>query len=80
MYVSVIYHNDKIKAYSGRGYTYKTELPLVSGDKVLVPVGTSEEKRAMVLDVDLPESSINPEWADKIKEIVKCDEEGKQNG
>ena len=47
MYIKVVYYNEKLKGYSGRGYTYKTDLELKEGDKVLVPVGNEQEgKRA----------------------------------
>lgn len=75
MYVSVIYYSEKNNGYCGRGYTYKTELPLKVGDKVLVPVGNDvESKRAMVVDVDLPDSAVDPAWADKVKSITQYDQ------
>ena len=72
MYVSVVYYNDRIGGYSGRNYTYRTNMNLKSGDKVMASVG-SENKRAMVIAVDIPESEIDPAWADKIKEITSYD-------
>lgn len=75
MYVKIIYYNERSHGYGGRGYTYRTELPLKIGDKVLVPVGREQEgKRALVIDIDLPDSEIDPAWADKVKEIAQYDQ------
>ncbi len=74
MNIKVIYYNEKIRGYSGRGYTYRTELPLMEGDKVLVPVGNEQEgKRAMVIETNVPESEIDPAWADKVKSVTQYD-------
>lgn len=74
MYVSVIYYSEKNNGYSGRGYTYKTDLPLKAGDKVLVPVGSQAElKRAMVVATHVSLTANDAIWVDKIKSIEKYD-------
>ena len=74
MYIKVVYYNEKLKGYSGRGYTYKTDLELKEGDKVLVPVGNDQEgKRALVVETDVPDSEIDPAWADRIKAVTQYD-------
>ena len=74
MYVSVIYHNDVLHGYVGRSYTYRTELDLKPGDKVLCPVsGEREQKRAMVVGINLDPSEISPVWANKLKTITQWD-------
>ena len=74
MYCKVIYYNDSAKGYTGRSYTYSSGLDLKVGDKVLCPVGASQEmKRAMIVETDVPDSEIDPVWADRIKEIMDYD-------
>lgn len=73
MLVSVLYYNDNLKGYSGRKYTYRTELPLAVFQKVIVPVADGSKKKALVTDVDLPESTVDPAWADKLKNITELD-------
>ena len=74
MYVKVIYYKELAKGYTGREYTYKApdELGLNQGDEVLVPVAAEKElKRAMVTEVNVPETEIDPAWADKLKTITR---------
>lgn len=74
MICRVKYLNDKIKAYSGAEYTYKTDLDLKVYEKVLVPVaGSNELKKAIVTSVNLPTSVISPSWADRVKKITERD-------
>lgn len=75
MIVSVIYYDHKISGYAGREYTYKTELPLKPFQKVLVPVADGTKKRALVTNVDLPDSVIDPSWSNRVKEIKEYDNE-----
>lgn len=72
MIVSVIYYDEKLNAYGGREYTYRTELPLIPFQKVLAPTKDGL-KKALVVEVDLPESVIQKEWADRVKEIREVD-------
>lgn len=73
MLVSVLYYNDNLKGYSGRKYTYRTELPLTVFQKVIVPVADGSKKKALVTEINLPESVVKPEWADKLKNITELD-------
>lgn len=76
MICKVKYLDASINAYKGFGYTYTSKLPLRIYDKVFAPVmndGKIVDKSAIVVEIDLPESTISPEWADKVKEIVKYD-------
>lgn len=72
MLVSVAFYDETSRAYCGRDYTYKTELPLKVFEKVICPTYKGD-KRALVTDINLPESSVDPAWADKLKEITKLD-------
>lgn len=72
MIVKVSYYKPEYKAYSARGYTYRTELPLKVGDKVIAPTVNGEQK-ALVTAVNLPESVINPAWSASVKTIAKYD-------
>ena len=59
MFVSVGYYDESLKAYKARPYTYETHIPLAVGAIVQAPVrnrgtGELENKRAVVLDIDLP--------------------------
>ena len=74
MLVKVIYKNDLVGGFTGRAYTYKTELPLNEGDIVLAPVANEDElKRALVVETDVPETEIDPSWADRVKSITQYD-------
>lgn len=55
MFVNCLFYKDEAQGYSGRAYTYRTELPLKVGDKVLLPVRGDEPKRGMVVMVHLNE-------------------------
>ena len=73
MMVSVIYFDEKANAYCGRGYTYKTNLPLKVFQKVICPTYKGD-KKAIVMEVDLPDTAVDPAWSNKLKEITKLDE------
>ena len=72
MLVSVLYYNTKISGYAGREYIYKTELPIKLFQKVIAPVPDGK-KKALVVDINLPESSVDSTWANKIQEITEID-------
>lgn len=75
MIVKAIYYKPRQKAYGGQAYTFRTNLPLHPGDRVLVPGSEADEKPAMITEVDLPESVIDPAWADRVKWITQMDTE-----
>lgn len=75
MLVSVIYYDEKVNAYCGRDYTYKTDLPLKVFQKVIVPVPDGK-KKALVTDINLPDSVVDPAWADRIRTITELDDKG----
>lgn len=73
MYVKVKYHKDDLAGYGGREYTFKTELALQPYMKVLVPSNDGEPKRALVTEINVPDTEIDKAWADRIKEIKELD-------
>lgn len=75
MIVKAMYYKPLQKGYSGRAYTFRTNLPLQPGDHVLVPGSEADEKPAMITEINLPESVIDPAWADRVKWITKYDAE-----
>lgn len=75
MIVKAMYYKPLQKGYSGRAYTFRTNLPLHPGDHVLVPGSDADEKPAMITEVDLPESVIDSAWADRVKWITRMDTE-----
>lgn len=75
MIVKAIYYKPWKKAYGGQAYTFRTNLTLHPGDHVLVPGSDADEKPAMITEVDLPESVIDPAWADRVKWITQMDTE-----
>ena len=75
MIVKATYYKPWQKAYGGQAYTFRTNLPLHPGDHVLVPGSDADEKPAMITEVDLPESVIDPAWADRVKWITRMDAE-----
>ncbi len=72
MYVKVMYFKEWSGDYGGNAYTYSTNLGLKVGDKVMAPT-QSGDKKALVVQVNVPVSEINPQWADKIKTISLID-------
>ena len=71
MFVSVLYHTPEINGYAGKRYTFYTKLPLVEGQKVLVP---PDGQKALVREINLDESEIvGQPWAKDIKEITQFD-------
>ena len=75
MIVKAMYYKPGQKGYSGRAYTFRTNLLLHPGDHVLVPGSEADEKPAMITEVNLPESVIDPAWADRVKWITRMDTE-----
>ena len=75
MIVKAMYYKPGQKGYSGRAYTFRTNLLLHPGDHVLVPGSEADEKAAMITEVNLPESVIDPAWADRVKWITQMDTE-----
>ena len=76
MYVEIIYHKPELSGYAGARYTFHTDLPLVVGQKVLVPSNDGEPKKALVMAVGIDESKIKGQpWAKNIKSITQLDTE-----
>lgn len=62
MFVSVGYYDERLQGFKTSGYSYETALPLEVGNVVAAPVknrgtGAVEDKKAVVLAVNLPEPS-----------------------
>lgn len=53
MYVGVRFFQPDIDAYAGGTYIYETDLPLVYGDKVIVPTQKAAENKAIVVYTQL---------------------------
>ena len=71
--VKVKYFKPNLNAYAGMSYAYKTELPLVAGDKVIAPTAKETQQKALVVEVNLPAETISPEWEDKVRFITEYD-------
>ena len=76
MICKICYYNPGVDAYTSLRYTYKTDLPLKVGDKVIAPTSKGEKNRALVMEVDLPETIIDAQWADRVLSITEFDTEG----
>lgn len=57
---------------SGRSYSYRTRLPLKKGERVFAPT-SSGPRSAEVVDVDVPESAVDPSVLPELREIVHTD-------
>ncbi len=75
MIVKAMYHKPKLNGYGGQAYTFLTDLPLKAGDKVLAPGKEGDPKKAIISEANLPESAIDPAWADRVKHITAYDAE-----
>lgn len=73
MLVKVKYYKEDLAGYGGREYTFDTKLPLIPYQRVLVPSNDGEPKKALVTEVNVPESEIDEAWASRIKEIKEMD-------
>ncbi len=76
MFVGVKYFKESVNGFAGAMYTYRTDMSLSGGEVVAAPVknrgtGATEDKRAMVVAVDLPEptfacSAIEKYWQEEV--------------
>lgn len=73
MLVKVKYFKEDLSLYGGYEYTFRTDLPLKMYQKVLVPSMDGENKKALVVAVNVPETELDPSWAWKLKDITKLD-------
>lgn len=73
MYVAVKFYREKAAGYSGMAYSYETDLPLKTGDRVIVPAGTGKNK-AIVVRENVPQEEINPAFF-PLKKITEYDVE-----
>jgi hypothetical protein len=69
MFIKVQYYK-AFDLYAGRLYTYKTELAVEPGDKVIAPTYNEPKQKAVVREIDVPE----PEFV--CREIMEFDPEG----
>ena len=69
MYINVKLRSDD-GSYSGRMYSYKTDLKLYVGD-VVVAKTYKGPVDALVVEVDVPEDKIDPRILPKLKEITE---------
>lgn len=72
MIVKVKYYDESVNGYGGQEYTYRTDLPVVPYTKVIAPTYKGDNK-ALVTQIDLPESTIDPAWAERVQWIKEYD-------
>lgn len=72
MLVNIRYYKPLHRAYAGNTFTYRTSLPLNVGDKVMAPT-KGGDKRAMVVEVNVPESRVDEHILPLLKEITAYD-------
>jgi len=70
--VKVKYYDESVNGYGGQEYTYRTDLPVVPYTKVIAPTYKGDNK-ALVTQIDLPESTIDPAWAERVQWIKEYD-------
>ena len=74
MLCAVMYFNEEMNAYAGKAYTYYTKLPLKVFDAVLAPVGyKGEKKKAVVIDIDIPQETVPNDILKVLKEIKETE-------
>lgn len=79
MFVKVKFFRKSAMGYVGSEYTYETDLPLKVMDKVVVPAGAGGKNRAIVTEVNVPESDIDPAYF-PLKRITEYDKEVMEDG
>lgn len=72
MLVNIRYFKPLHKAYAGNAFTYWTAMPLTVGDKVMAPT-KGGDKRAMVVEINVPESRVDERIMPLLKEITAYD-------
>lgn len=73
--VFVKYWHPEFNSYCGRAYTYKTELPLKVGSKVIAPTRSDPRQRAIVTMTHLSPAVIDKKWEKDVKFITDMDTE-----
>lgn len=74
MFVKVMYHKSNLNAYAGNTWSYRTELALAAGDKVIVPTKLNPRQRAIVTETDVGDPGF------PCKEITEMDGGGEGDG
>ena len=74
MYVRVKYRKEELGGYGGREYTFISDIPVQPHQKVLVESADGDMKQAIVTEINVPETEIDPSWAYKLKKIWWYDE------
>lgn len=72
MIVNIKYFKPRMNAFFGNAFTYRTALPLKVGDKVMAPT-KGGDKRAMVVEINVPESRVDERIMPLLKEITAYD-------
>ena len=72
MLVNIRYFKPAQNGYAGNSFTYRTGLPLRAGDKVMAPT-KGGDKRAMVVETEVPESRVDERVLPLLKEITAYD-------
>lgn len=74
MYVRVKYRKEELGGYGGREYTFISDIPVQPYQKVLVESADGDMKQAIVTEINVPETEIDPSWAWKLKKVKGYDE------
>lgn len=77
MLVNVRYFKPQLNGYAGNAFTYKTDLPLKVGDRVIAPT-RGGDNRAMVVEIDVPEGRVDERVMPLLREITQYDAEEAQ--
>lgn len=74
MIVGVMFLDEESRVFKGRHYSYYTDLSVKMLTRVLAPVGDKGEvKRACVVDLDIPITSIPKDIRPILKTITEYD-------
>ena len=73
MYVRVKYRKDELNGYGGREYTFLCDIPVQPYQKVLVDSTSGEWKQAIITEINVPESELDPAWINRIKKVKGYD-------
>lgn len=72
MLVNIRYFKPAQNGYCGNSFTYRTSLSLQVGDKVMAPT-KGGDKRAMVVEINVPEGRVDERIMPLLKEITAYD-------
>ena len=75
MFVKVQFYKPRNNGYGGMAYTYRSDIDLAPGDKVICPTANDPEQRAMVVETNVPEPDPSQDWVKRIRSVLRKEDD-----